>query len=126
MTIFQGSEGSLTIYFKDIMIGTYPLTKKKTYERYKYQGVELLLQTMKRTKITIKEQIYRYLLVCNGMIREIKQGKNIWRSDRELVLSCIFALIKLKILDEDECVLIMPRKRLSRHSSTEESRGLPN
>lgn len=115
MTIFQGSEGSMTLYFKDAMIGSFPLTKKKTYERYKYQGVELILQSMKQRDKTIKEQIRTYILLCNTMSRHIKEGKNIWRSDRELILSCIFALIKLKIVDEDDCVFIMPRRRVSRH-----------
>ena len=116
--IKQGKNGSLTLFFKDVLIGSYPLSKKKTYERYKYQGDDLILQTMRENKRTITEQISCYLLLCNGFLRKKKQGLNIWRSDYEIFLACIFALIKLRIIDEEDCVFIMPKKRISRHQKT--------
>lgn len=108
--IIQGSKGSLTLFYKDKLIASYPLSLKKTYEIYKYQGEYIILKSMK-SGLKIKEQIYTYLNFCNQMIRLKNEGKSIRCTDSELFLSCIFALIKFNILDEDDCVFIADRKR---------------
>ena len=108
--IRKGSEGSLTLFFKDQLISSYPLSKRNTYERYKYQGEYLILQSM-RKKIKIKQQIFTYTFFCNQMIRLKNEGKSIRESDGEMFLTSIFALIKLKILDEDDCIFIQPLKK---------------
>ena len=46
--IYKGSRGNLSLHYKGIMISNYPLTKKKTYERYKYQGEYLILDSLKK------------------------------------------------------------------------------
>mgnify|MGYP003635752121 FL=1 len=108
--IIQGTKGSLTLFYKDELISSYPLSVKKTYEIYKCQGEYIILKSMK-AGLKIKEQIYTYLYFCNQMIRLKNEGKSIRRTDSELFLSCIFALIKFNILDEDDCVFIADRKR---------------
>ena len=40
--IYKGSNGNLSLHYKGMMISNYALTKKKTYERYKYQGEYLI------------------------------------------------------------------------------------
>jgi len=110
--INQGSKGSLSLFYKDLLIGSYPLTKKKDYHRYKYQGEYLILKTMNENKnMSIKKQIYTYTYFINSIYKRKKENLNIWRSDYELFLSCMFALIKLKILDEDDSIFIMPKKK---------------
>ena len=108
--IREGKNGSLNLFFKDLLIGSYPLSEKKTYERYKYQGEYLILKSM-RENINIPFQIKTYLLFCNNILRRKKNKLNIWRSDYEMFLSCIFALMKLKILDDEDCVFIAPKKK---------------
>ena len=109
--IREGKNGSLNLFYKDILIGSYPLSEKKTYERYKYQGEYLILKSM-RENIKIPFQIKTYLMFCNNVLRRKKNKLNIWRSDYEMFLSCIFALMKLKILDDDDCVFIAPKKKV--------------
>ena len=103
-------KNNLVLFFKDFIIGSYPLTDLKTYERYKYQGEYLILESLK-SNIDIKSQIYVYLKFCNVILQRKKNKMGIHRSNYELFLNCIFALIKLKILDEDESILIVGRKK---------------
>ena len=106
--IYYGKKGSLILFYKDLLIGSYPLSNLKTYERYKYQGPLLILSSIK--PIPLKLQIKTYIAFIN-MIHDRKINKlGIHRPDLELFLSCIFALIKLKQLDEDDSVFIVEKK----------------
>ena len=108
MTIY-GKNGSLILFYKDLLIGSYPLSNLKTYERYKYQGEYLILSSLKT--IPLKLQIKTYTAFINT-IHERKINKlGIFRSDYECFLNCIFALIKLKKLDEDDSILIVEKKK---------------
>lgn len=99
--IYKGSEGNLSLHYKGEMISNYPLTKKKTYERYKYQGEHLILESLKRN-MKIKTQIFTYLNFCN-MIHKRKLNKQaIRKSDHELFICCFFALMKLKIIEDND------------------------
>lgn len=113
--IREGSKGSLNLFYKDLLIGSYPLTNKINYDRYKYQGQYLILKSMRENKnLDIKKQIYTYTHFINSIYNRKKQNLNIWANDYELFLSCLFALIKLKILDEEESILIMSKKKKSK------------
>jgi hypothetical protein len=108
MTIY-GKNGSLILFYKDLLIGSYPLSNLKTYERYKYQGEYLILSSLKT--IPLKLQIKTYTAFIKT-IHERKINKlGIYRSDYEIFLNCIFALIKLKKLDEDDSILIVEKKK---------------
>ena len=108
--IYYGKNGSLILFYKDLLIGSYPLGDRKTYERYKFQGEYLILESLKKN-IPIKSQIYTYLLFCNQLFTRKKNKLGIYRSDYEMLLNCIFALIKLKILDEDDSVFMVEKKK---------------
>ena len=113
MTIYNGCDGSLNLYFKGLLISSFPLTKKKTFERYLYQGEYLILESMKQNK-NIKLIIYTLTLYCNQIYKRKKNKQPIYRSDHELFLSSLFGLLKLKIIENDETngYLVMPRKKL--------------
>jgi len=108
--IFYGVNGSLLLFYKDLLIGSYPLGDRKTYERYKEQGNLLILESFK-SNIPIKSQIYTYLYFCNQLFTRKKNKLGIYRSDYELFLNCVFALIKLKILDEDDSTFMVEKKK---------------
>jgi len=110
MTIFEGSEGSLNVFFKDLLISSFPLTKKKTLERYKYQGDHLLEETL-REGMDLRTQKFTYLYFCNKIYNQKKEKKAIWTTDHKLFLSCIFGLIKLKELDYEDNILVMSKKK---------------
>jgi hypothetical protein len=109
--IKQGSKGSLTLFYKDTLIASYPLTNSRTYDGYKLMGEVLILHSLKETGVNIKAQIYTYTFFCNQILTKNRKGFSIRTRDSELFLATLFALIKLKILDEDDCIFIQPRKR---------------
>lgn len=107
--IINGKKGSLILFYKDLLIASYPLSNLKTYERYKYQGEYLILDSLKT--MPLKLQIKTYLSFVEMIYLRKKDKKGIYKSDFEMFLNCIFALIKLKKLDEEETVFIAPKKK---------------
>ena len=98
--IYKGSNGNLSLHYNGIMVSNYPLTKNKTYERYKYQGDYLILKSLKEN-MNLKKQIFTYINFCNMIHKRKLYNKGIRRSDHEMFISCFFALMKLKIIEED-------------------------
>jgi hypothetical protein len=107
--IIYGKKGSLLLFYKNLLIGSYPLSNLKTYERYKYQGEYLILDSLKT--IPLKLQIKTYTGFCQSIYERKKNKLGIYRSDFEMFLNCIFALIKLKKLDEDDSVYIATKRK---------------
>ena len=97
--IYNGSEGSICFYFKGLLISSYPLSKKKTLQAYLNQGEELIY---KSKCIPIKVQIKTYLHFCNEIYSRKKNNLAIRRSDHIYFLNCLTALLRLRIIDNDE------------------------
>ena len=97
--IYNGSEGSICFYYKGLLISSYPLSKKKTLQGYLNQGEELIY---KSKGIPIKAQVRTYLHFCNEIYSRKKNNLAIRRSDHIFFLNCLTALLRLKIIDNDE------------------------
>ena len=111
--IYIGCKGSLNLYYKGLLVSSFPLTNRKTLERYKYQGEYLILKSMKE-KIKIKQIIFTLTHFCNIIYDRKKKKQSIRRSDHQFFLSCLFGLLKLKIIENDESngYLIMKKKKI--------------
>ena len=107
--IYEGSQGSLNLYYNGLLISSFPLTKKKTFEQYKYQD-----------NLNIKLQIKTYKYFCNMIYERKKNKQAIRRSDHELFISSLFALLKLKVIenDSDNGYLTMSRKKPTKFKTT--------
>ena len=112
MTIYNGAEGSLNLYYKGLLVSSFALTKKKTFESYQYQGEYLILRSM-RDNYNIKKIIYTFTHFCNSIYQRKKNKQAIRRGDHEMFLGCLFALMKMKIIDNDESngYLVMTKKK---------------
>ena len=107
--IFYGKNGSLLLFYEDLLIGSYPLSNLRTYERYKYQGQYLILQSLEIIPLKLQIETYKSFV---KMIHARKLNKlGIHRSDYELFCSCIFALIKFNKLDEDDSTFLVEKKK---------------
>ena len=108
--IREGCQGSLNLYYKSLLISSFPLTKKKTFERYIFQGEYLI---RKSKGIPIKTQIKTYIHFCNLIFSRKKNNQPIRKSDHEMFLNSLFALMRLNIIDDDESngYLIMNKKK---------------
>ncbi len=112
MTIYNGSQGSLNLYYKGLLISSFPLSKKKTFETYQYQGEYLILKSM-RKNLKVRHIIHTLTHFCNMIHKRKLNKQSIRRSDHEMFISCLFGLMKLKIIDNDieNGYLIMPKKK---------------
>ena len=112
----EGKKGQLTLFYKDILIAGYPLGQM-SYHDYQKVANDLIINSMRSEKRNIKQQIFAYRLFCNGiMYQKIKKNKSscISHNDYRMFLACTLALVKLRILDEDDVVFISDRKRPKR------------
>tara|TARA_R110000803_G_scaffold118639_8_gene187027 strand:- start:899 stop:1195 length:297 start_codon:yes stop_codon:yes gene_type:complete len=93
------------------MISNYPLTEWETIDRYKYQGNYLILKSLK-DNLNLKAIIKMCFHFCNLIHKRKLNNQAVYRSDHNLFISCFFALMKLKIIEEDDenGILIMPKK----------------
>lgn len=111
--IKNGSMGSVTFYYKGLLISSFPLTKKKTLDAYLYHGEHLIYQSKGKN---ILQQIRVYTNFCNKIYKNKKNNNKICTDDHIYFLYCISALLRLRIIDNDEQngYLVMPRKKLSK------------
>lgn len=113
MTIYQGSTGSICLFYKGYMISSYPLTETKTIDKYLYQG-DAMIRSSKG--IPIKIQIKTYLQFCNMILTRKKNDQPIRRSDHIMFMNTLFALLRLRIIDNDddngylECIRKRPKR----------------
>lgn len=108
--IINGSQGSLNLYFKGLLISSFPLSNKKTFDSYYSCGENLIYQSR---KVNIKSQIKIYLKFLNMVHTRKKNKQPIYKSDHDNFLLCLFALMRLKIIENDESngYLIMKKKK---------------
>jgi len=99
MTIYYGNQGSLCLYFKGKLVSSFPLSNKKTLQRYFNQGEELIF---KSKGINIKTQIKTYIHFCNMILNRKNNNQPIRRSDHIFFLNCLMALLRLNIIQNDE------------------------
>ena len=111
--IKQGCNGSLNMYYKGLLVSSFALTNNKTFDRYKYQGEYLILKSMKE-KFKVKQIIFTFTHFCNVIYQRKLNKQPIRRTDHEYFVSCLFGLMILKIIedDDDNGYLIMPPKKI--------------
>ena len=107
--IKQGSKGSICFYYKGILISGYGLSTRKYVGAYLYQGDHLII---KSKGINIKEQIKCYTHFCNVIHKRKINKQRINCNDHEMFISCLCALLRLRIIENDDMngYHIFPRK----------------
>ena len=107
--IIEGSKGSMVLFYKDVLICGFPLGKN-TYEDYKKQSDDLILDSLRKNK-SIQEQIILYKTFIQTIYKRKINNKKISGYDLQVFSSCILALIKFNIFDIDDIVFIAGKKR---------------
>jgi hypothetical protein len=97
--IYNGSNGSICLYYKGLLISSFPLTKRKTLDAYLQQGEELIRSSK---GIPINVQIKTYLHFCNMIHSRKNNNESIRRGDHIYFLNCLTALMRLRIIHNDE------------------------
>lgn len=115
--IIQGKHGSMCLYWKDLLICSFPLGRYD-YEHYKKEGEELIIESMRMKGYNIKSQIFQYILTCDSIYRKKLKKQKTSSMDMYLFRITLMALIKLKSKDEEDVVFLAPRKKGVRKKST--------
>ena len=110
MVVIVGKNGSVTFFWKDKLVMGIPLGKWNMKDYFKL-GDDLILNYMREQKMKMIEIIHALILWCNTIMKRKVRNKPV--SDIDLKTTCIaiIALIKLKIFDQDDVLLIMPKKK---------------
>jgi len=111
--IIQGSNGSVNLYWKDIFLSSFPLG---TYDLsfYKSQAEEMILEAI-RSGRKMSSMIPICMGFCDGFHnRRVVLQKKTGGEDHQFFCVCVFVLIRLEIIDADDHLLIMGRKKKSK------------
>tara|TARA_R110000822_G_scaffold63736_4_gene156471 strand:+ start:10393 stop:10755 length:363 start_codon:yes stop_codon:yes gene_type:complete len=113
-----GSHGSINLFYKGILISSFPLSKKKRLVDYEHLGTTTIIDT-NTSGMNIKHCIGALVLFCNQILKRKINKQGIRRTDHQLFSGALFALLRLKVIENDDenGYLIMPYKKLSNHLS---------
>lgn len=107
--IYQASKGSICFYYKGTLISGYGLNTKKSVDAYLYMGDHLIKESR---HVNIKQQIETYINYCNIIHTRKNNKQKITQIEHQLFVSSLCALLRLKIIDNDDNngYLVCPRK----------------
>ncbi len=115
-----GKDGQVALYYRDILICMMPLGVM-SMEDYKHNANLLILDGM-RDGLKVPNIIHacrlfcesiRYLTWDNNKKKKYKR-KEISLEDYRLFLGSLFALVKLKIIDEDDAYMIFTKNAVQK------------
>lgn len=108
--IYKGSRGNISLFYNGLLISNFPLTSKKKVEDYIYQG-DYVIQQSKGLPILLQIQTYKKF--CELMYHRKQNKLPIYRSDHELFVGSLMALLRLKRIDNDDKngYFVMPNKK---------------
>lgn len=110
--IKQGKNGSYNIFYKGLFMSSFPIHYNKMIEGYNNEGIDLIERSL-RENYNLKSQIRLYKSFINMIYYNKKKKKKIPTCDHIYFLKCFLALMKLRIIkeDDDNGILIMKRKK---------------
>ena len=109
-----GPDGEIVLFYKDVLICSFPLNKEELiYSDYQEGANQLIVDSMRSNK-NMREQIYAYRRYCNICWMKKLRCQEINPSDCEMFMASLLALVKLRILTEEESVYFAPKYRGNR------------
>ena len=109
--IYQGSQGSINCYYKNKLIISRPLTKKRTVHWYARQSNSYMVDAL-RHGWTL-EQLKKINIRFMKQLRYKGMAETPTKEDWDIAIIGYFMLCKLNVIDCDgitEGFLIMPRR----------------
>lgn len=109
MTIFQGSQGSITVFYENRIIASAALTKNRPYKKLIAEAYELVEDAVRSRGLPLKqiaEMMLRAILYQRGYNRRF-----IREEDQLLTVISMIALVRLKVFEEEDVILVMGRKK---------------
>ena len=110
--IIQGRHGSMVSFWKDKLMFGFPLGHNKVTD-YQQQANMLMIDSLEKGS-SIKEQIIHYQFICDHIYKRKMKGSKICRLDVQTFCCAVLSLIKFKVIDEDDVILMCEKKRSKR------------
>lgn len=108
--IISGTKGCLCIYWNDLLLAGFPLSKRNPYDRYKLSAEDLILDALRKGR-NMKDLIHQFTSICIITYLKKRDKKKIGSFDLQVCCHCILALIRLQAHDEEDLVLIAPKRK---------------
>jgi hypothetical protein len=113
----ESKYGSVSLFWNGLLISMF---EREAVEDYMKEGEYLIRETK---GIPIKDQIITYKLYCEAIYKNKKNKKRITYEDHYLFRKCLFALMRLGIVENDENngYFCMIKRKLPRKLRPEET-----
>jgi len=109
MTIFEGSQGSICVFFEDKLIASAALTKTRPYEGLVAEAYELVEDAVRSKGLSLRE-ISRMMM--KAILSQRRYNRRfIKKEDQLLIVITMLALVRLKIYEAEDVLLVMGRKK---------------
>ncbi len=106
--IYEGREGSLSFFYNDKLVCSSPLHFKTSLDDHKEQASRLIVEGLQQGK-NLQDMIKIFTLGLTALANQKRY--NLTRDDEKYMTLCFLILIKLKILDFEDVVLVMPKRK---------------
>jgi hypothetical protein len=110
--IITGKNGCLCVFWNNLLLAGFPLSKRNPYEKYKESANDLIIDALRKGR-NIKDIISQFKMICDKTYIRKKEKKKISSFDLQVVMHCILSLVRLEILDEEDVVFLAPRRKKS-------------
>lgn len=110
--IITGKKGSLVLYWKNRLVSSQPLGKRD-YEHYKNSSNKFIINSMHKGASfdKIKEKCLIFIHIFGH--RRLNKEK-VSEEDHYYFMMCLLFMIKIGFYDEDDYVLLAPKKKKSK------------
>ena len=111
--IFEGKNGSINFYWKDIFLTSFPLGNIDL-EYYQKQAEVMIINAMREGK-----KMSQMIPICQNYCKLFYHRRHVKKvrvrdEDHQFFAICVLALIRLEIIDFDDHILIMKKKKKSK------------
>ena len=106
--IYEGELGSICFYWNDKLITSAPLSKYTQLKDYEKLSKSLIISGLKKGhNLDTQKVMYQVLIDKLSQLKRYKLS----REDETQIGLSILCLIKLKIVDIDDVMMLFPKKR---------------
>lgn len=113
----KGKYGTITTFYKGLLISKFQIDNPNEIDDLHHEG-ESIIRHSKTGGYNIIDQIKIYYSFCNRIYKRKKLKKKIDYEDHQYFAYCLFALLRLRLIENDESngYLIMPHRKKPKRS----------
>ena len=108
----KGKYGTITTFYKGLLISKFQIDHPNEIDDLHNEG-EAIIRHSGKAGYNIKKQVKTYYSFCNKIYKRKKLKKSIDDEDHQYFAYCLFALLRLRLIENDESngYLVMPHRK---------------